>query len=50
MAATSSKTVVYAAAAGNLLVALTKFIAAYITGSSAMLTIVEVRCHVAPLK
>jgi cation diffusion facilitator family transporter len=38
MAATSSKTVVYAAAAGNLLVALTKFIAALWTGSSAMLS------------
>lgn len=38
MAATSSKTVVYAAAAGNLLVALTKFVAAYWTGSSAMLS------------
>ena len=38
MAASHSKTVVYAAAAGNLLVALTKFIAAYWTGSSAMLS------------
>jgi cation diffusion facilitator family transporter len=33
-----SKPVVYAALAGNLLVALTKFIAAYWTGSSAMLS------------
>src|SRR5665647_2516330 len=38
MAATNSKTVVYAAAAGNLLVALTKFAAAWWTGSSAMLS------------
>ena len=34
----SSKTVVYAALAGNLLVALTKFAAAWWTGSSAMLS------------
>ena len=38
MAASSSKTVVYAAATGNLLVAITKFIAASWTGSSAMLS------------
>src|SRR5665213_21733 len=38
MAASKSKTVVYAAAAGNLLVALTKLIAAAWTGSSAMLS------------
>lgn len=38
MASSGSKTVVYAAAAGNLLVALTKFIAAWWTGSSAMLS------------
>ena len=38
MAASQSKTVVYAAAAGNLLVALTKFVAAWLTGSSAMLS------------
>src|SRR5665647_860542 len=38
MAAAHSKTVVYAAAAGNLMVALTKFIAAWWTGSSAMLS------------
>lgn len=38
MATTNSKTVVYAAAAGNLLVALTKFIAAWWTGSSVMLS------------
>lgn len=38
MASSQSKTVVYAAATGNLLVALTKFIAAYWTGSSAMLS------------
>jgi cation diffusion facilitator family transporter len=38
MAAGQSKTVVYAAFAGNLLVALTKFIAAWWTGSSAMLS------------
>lgn len=38
MAAAHSKTVVYAAFTGNLLVALTKFIAAWWTGSSAMLS------------
>ncbi|MBI1203045.1 MAG: cation diffusion facilitator family transporter [Rhodopseudomonas sp.] len=38
MASSQSKTVVYAAATGNLLVALTKFIAASWTGSSAMLS------------
>jgi divalent metal cation (Fe/Co/Zn/Cd) transporter len=39
MAATSSsKTVIYAALLGNLLVALTKFGAAWWTGSSAMLS------------
>ena len=38
MASSQSKTVVYAAATGNLLVALTKFIAAFWTGSSAMLS------------
>jgi cation diffusion facilitator family transporter len=38
MAASSSKTVVYAALTGNLLVAITKFIAAWWTGSSAMLS------------
>jgi cation diffusion facilitator family transporter len=38
MAAGHSKTVVYAAFAGNLLVALTKFVAAWWTGSSAMLS------------
>ena len=37
-AATSSKTVIYAALAGNLLVALTKFIAAAASGSSSMLS------------
>ena len=36
MAAAHSKSVVYAAAAGNLMVALTKFAAAWWTGSSAM--------------
>jgi divalent metal cation (Fe/Co/Zn/Cd) transporter len=34
----SSRTVIYAAIAGNLLVALTKFAAAIWTGSSAMLS------------
>lgn len=38
MAASQTKTVVYAAAAGNTLVALTKFAAAWWTGSSAMLS------------
>ena len=38
MAAGQSKIVVYAAFAGNLLVALTKFVAAWWTGSSAMLS------------
>jgi len=38
MAAAHTKSVVYAAAAGNLLVALTKFVAAWWTGSSAMLS------------
>jgi len=38
MARGSSKKVVYAALVGNLLVALTKFVAASITGSSAMLS------------
>ena len=38
MASAQSKLVVYAAAAGNLLVAVTKFIAAAYTGSSAMLS------------
>ena len=38
MAASSSKTVVYAATTGNLLVAITKFGAAWLTGSSAMLS------------
>jgi cation diffusion facilitator family transporter len=38
MASSRSKTVVYAAATGNLLVAATKFIAAFWTGSSAMLS------------
>lgn len=38
MAATGSKKVIYAALAGNGLIAITKFIAAGITGSSAMLS------------
>lgn len=38
MAASGSKTVIYAALAGNALIAVTKFIAAGITGSSAMLS------------
>lgn len=37
MAATSSKTVIYAALAGNSAIAVTKFVAATLTGSSAML-------------
>ncbi len=36
--ATGSKRVIYAALAGNALIAITKFIAASITGSSAMLS------------
>ncbi len=38
MAAGGSKTVIYAALAGNALIAVTKFVAASITGSSAMLS------------
>ena len=37
VAATSSKTVIYAALAGNSAIAVTKFVAATLTGSSAML-------------
>jgi len=36
--ASSSKKVIYAAMAGNLLIAVTKFIASFLTGSSAMLS------------
>ena len=36
--ATGSKTVIYAALVGNLAIAVTKFVAATITGSSAMLS------------
>jgi hypothetical protein len=38
MAASGSKKVIYAALAGNFLIALTKFIAFILTGSSAMLS------------
>ena len=38
MATGSSKTVIYAAIAGNLAIAVTKFIASGVTGSSAMLS------------
>ena len=38
MAASSSKKVIYAALAGNMLIAITKFGASFVTGSSAMLS------------